>query len=88
MKPSTSELLAAATAAKASQQAAIIHALREAAEAGDWVAFMAAERAMWDVYHQGGIKLNPGALPPEVALAWHEAMRALLERPIKIEEGK
>ncbi len=67
--------------------APIIQALREAAEAGDWAAFIRAEAEMWDVYHQGGIKLNPSALPPEVALAWHEAMRAMFERPIKIEEG-
>ena len=73
-------------AAEAQAQAPIILALRDAAEAGDWLAFIAAEQAMWDLYHQGGVKLDPTALPPEVCLAWHEVMRTLLEQGGEIGE--
>ena len=80
MRATTRELPTGATEDQAGGQAAVILGLREAAGAGDWLAFLAAEAKMWGAYHEGGVKLNPSALPPDVALAWHEAMRAMIER--------
>ena len=60
---------------------AIIQALRHSSGALDWDAFLNAEAAMWTAFHQGGVLDNydPTDLPPEVELAWREAMRDMLQ---------
>ena len=67
---------------------ATAQALTAAANASDWEAFQAAEMAMWDAYHRGGIKLDPSALPIEIEYAWRESMRILIEDTWKIGDGE